>query len=448
MGFGTRLGMAVVMAAVVAIVGGAVWYLVVPTMYGTVQDNTPETQELIGDAADGLGNVVGGLGDAAEGLGNVVGELDGVVGDLGDAASGIGGAVSEFGEGVGEATGGLDGAVSGLDDAADGIGGAVAGIVPDDGGGPAAADADAGKASGEYFIKDRPGYRESTTHRHVMYPPCSATLDEFGKETRTVFGIPTGAPIDGGGIFKEFDPNYMASQGFAPKPCAFDRNGNNLGDGWEDQNNDGYADGFTDCTKPYVLVIDEDGLEWYVRELGRDCKYGAPPARAYDMGGSGGSGGGQSGSTHQAPSSSSSSSTTTTTTTDRGDGEVPYGSAIAGTVTRVIDGDTIVVNGDTTIRLTLVDTPERGEEGYEDAAAFTRSACPVGTTVIYDMDDGQRGGSYGRVIALVWCSGLGAANAEIPLNSLLLSKGHAEIVKRYCNASEFGDDEWALRGGC
>ncbi|MCE2498489.1 MAG: thermonuclease family protein [Nitrosopumilaceae archaeon] len=128
--------------------------------------------------------------------------------------------------------------------------------------------------------------------------------------------------------------------------------------------------------------------------------------------------------------------------------DIPWQTAVAGTVSRVIDGDTIHVNDDVRIRLALVNTPERGEHGYAGATSFTRSACPAGTTIIYDLDDGQRHGSYGRVIALVWCSGYGSEPATAPLNELLLANGHASIDRRFCTSSEFGGDAWAQRGGC
>ena len=440
MGFGSRLGMAVVMAVAFALVGGAMWFVVVPALYGSDLDGG----ELAGSVQDGASDVFGG---AVEIIGGAADGIDGAADLLGGAADGIDGASG----GLGDAMGGLGEAADGLGEAAGGLGDAVANIVPGDG--PAVpagvpelegADvaADSAATAGEKYVKDVPGYKETATHRYVMYPPCAAMVDEFGYETRTIFGIPTGMPINPGHYVETldmFDPNAMAAKGYAPKDCKFDHNGNNLGDGWEDLNNDGYADGFTDCTKPYVHVVDEDGLNWYVRELGRDCKYGAPPTRAYENTGSGSGSGGAT-----APSSSSSSSSSDSGTPEN----IPYSMVTTGTITRVIDGDTIQVDGSISIRLALVDAPERGEPGYEEATAFTRAKCPVGTTVIYDEDDGQRQGSYGRVIALVWCTGHGTEQAAVPLNALLLAGGHAEIDRRFCNASEFGDDEWALQGGC
>lgn len=104
---------------------------------------------------------------------------------------------------------------------------------------------------GMYYMRNDTDFKQTLTHRYVMHPPCATVLDSTGMmEVRMASGF--------------------------PEPCQFDYNGNGLGDGWEDQNNDGYADGFTDCTKPYVF---EDG--WYVRDLRRDCTYGAPPTKEY-----------------------------------------------------------------------------------------------------------------------------------------------------------------------
>ncbi|CAN5602346.1 hypothetical protein BH23THE1_BH23THE1_27840 [soil metagenome] len=55
------------------------------------------------------------------------------------------------------------------------------------------------------------------------------------------------------------------------------------------------------------------------------------------------------------------------------------------------------------IRLALVNTPETGEQGYSQAKDLVSSVCGVGTKVIVDEDDGQKAGSYGRMIGLVYC---------------------------------------------
>ncbi|MGE5822190.1 MAG: thermonuclease family protein, partial [Nitrososphaerota archaeon] len=47
---------------------------------------------------------------------------------------------------------------------------------------------------------------------------------------------------------------------------------------------------------------------------------------------------------------------------------------LEGIVTKVVDGDTLDING-TRIRLALVDTPERGQPGFDQAKAFVESMC-------------------------------------------------------------------------
>jgi hypothetical protein len=47
-------------------------------------------------------------------------------------------------------------------------------------------------------------------------------------------------------------------------------------------------------------------------------------------------------------------------------------------VTVIVDGDTIDINN-VRVRLTLVNTPERGESGYTKAIDLVESACGVGT---------------------------------------------------------------------
>jgi len=113
---------------------------------------------------------------------------------------------------------------------------------------------------------------------------------------------------------------------------------------------------------------------------------------------------------------------------------------IVGKVEKIVDGDTLDVNG-TRIRLALVDSPEKNEPGYNEATDFTTSLCPVGSNVLVDEDDGQTGGSYGRTIAKVYCG-------NYLLNAELLYSGHAIISKKFCEISEFSSEDWAIEFGC
>ena len=111
------------------------------------------------------------------------------------------------------------------------------------------------------------------------------------------------------------------------------------------------------------------------------------------------------------------------------------GIELSGPVTHVVDGDTLDVN-DVRVRLALVDTPERGQNGYQIAKDFVKKLC-LGHNAEVDIDDGQRGGDrYGREIGLVYCNGEN-------VNSELLKKGYAITYTDYCDVSEFANDGWA-----
>jgi micrococcal nuclease len=80
---------------------------------------------------------------------------------------------------------------------------------------------------------------------------------------------------------------------------------------------------------------------------------------------------------------------------------------LAGVVSKVIDGDTLDING-TRIRLALVNTPERGQPGFDEAKKFVESLCLEKKGEL-DVDNGQRRGDrYGREIGVVYCDGLNA----------------------------------------
>ena len=117
-----------------------------------------------------------------------------------------------------------------------------------------------------------------------------------------------------------------------------------------------------------------------------------------------------------------------------------------GTVTEIVDGDTIDINN-VRVRLTLVNTPERGESGYTKAIDLVESACGVGTKALVDEDDGQKEGSFDRLIGLVYCGDDGIDNKK-SLNELLLEGGYAVIYQDFCNISEFSSATWAQRHGC
>jgi endonuclease YncB( thermonuclease family) len=113
-----------------------------------------------------------------------------------------------------------------------------------------------------------------------------------------------------------------------------------------------------------------------------------------------------------------------------------------GIVTDIVDGDTLDVNN-VRIRLSLVNTPERGDSGYSEAKLFTESMCPIGSKALVDEDDGQKEGSFDRVIGLVYCG-----NEKLLLNEHLLNEGHAQIFVDFCGVSEFSEQGWVQKFGC
>ena len=107
---------------------------------------------------------------------------------------------------------------------------------------------------------------------------------------------------------------------------------------------------------------------------------------------------------------------------------------LAGKVNHVVDGDTLDIN-DVRIRLSLVDTPERGNPGFKEATQFVVKLC-LGENAEVDMDDGQRRGSFGREIGVVYCDGEN-------LNKQLMENNLGIIDTRFCEESEFSNEKWA-----
>lgn len=108
-----------------------------------------------------------------------------------------------------------------------------------------------------------------------------------------------------------------------------------------------------------------------------------------------------------------------------------------GTVERIFDGDTIKLKEcDKSIRLSLVDTPEDTESGYQEAKSFTENLCKIGTTAAVDQDDSQPYDRYDRIVGLVNCQ-------NKKLNAELISNKLGKIDTRFCFESEFSDEEWA-----
>ena len=79
-------------------------------------------------------------------------------------------------------------------------------------------------------------------------------------------------------------------------------------------------------------------------------------------------------------------------------------SSSSAVVARVIDGDTIELVGGQRVRLVQIDTPEKREECYGDAAsALTRRLLPAGAKVRIEQDPNlDQVDRYQRKLAYVW----------------------------------------------
>ncbi len=113
---------------------------------------------------------------------------------------------------------------------------------------------------------------------------------------------------------------------------------------------------------------------------------------------------------------------------------------ITGTVTQVIDGDTIKVDGQS-IRFALSSAPELNESGGIESKEFIANLCPVGSSALVDEDDGQTQGSYGRIIGVIYCNG-------VNLNEELVESEFGYLTSTFCKSSEFKTHDWAREHGC
>jgi len=72
-------------------------------------------------------------------------------------------------------------------------------------------------------------------------------------------------------------------------------------------------------------------------------------------------------------------------------------------VTRIIDGDTIELETGERVRLICIDTPERGEDGYNEASSYLKSLIlNEDIKLVKDISDKDR---YGRLLRYIYVDG-------------------------------------------
>lgn len=114
---------------------------------------------------------------------------------------------------------------------------------------------------------------------------------------------------------------------------------------------------------------------------------------------------------------------------------------ISGTVTKIIDGNTIHVD-DQSVRFALSPVPDVNGFGGKDSRDFIQTICPVGSDVIVDEDDGQTPKGYSKVIGVIYCNDMVLNKEE------LLDADLGYLESRFCTISEFAMTSWALKHGC
>jgi micrococcal nuclease len=113
---------------------------------------------------------------------------------------------------------------------------------------------------------------------------------------------------------------------------------------------------------------------------------------------------------------------------------------ITGTVTKIIDGDTIHVN-EQSVRFALASAPNLEGYGGEDSRNFIQTICPVGSEVLIDEDDGHVLDDHSRIVGMVTCN-------DVILNQELLDANLGYLESRFCSSSEFTNEHWAVKHGC
>ncbi|EKF86270.1 thermonuclease [Methanobacterium formicicum DSM 3637] len=129
--------------------------------------------------------------------------------------------------------------------------------------------------------------------------------------------------------------------------------------------------------------------------------------------------------------SSLNNSTTSVPSTTTSTGSSDH-AEVSGKCYKVVDGDTIDVEGVGRVRFVGVNTPEKGQAGYQTAKDYVTRMC-LGKTVGLDIDNTKNKDKYDRALAVVYVDG-------VNLNQELLKKGYAEVM--YIPPSEFNPYSW------
>lgn len=120
---------------------------------------------------------------------------------------------------------------------------------------------------------------------------------------------------------------------------------------------------------------------------------------------------------------------------------------VTGTVSRVIDGDTIEVETwhragpSLTIRLAHIDAPERGQRfGQKSARYLSALITDKAVRIDYSKQD-----FFGRIIGTVSLLPEDAGSSR-QINRLLIAEGYAWVYRKYCRSEVLADLEAQAKG--
>jgi endonuclease YncB( thermonuclease family) len=89
-------------------------------------------------------------------------------------------------------------------------------------------------------------------------------------------------------------------------------------------------------------------------------------------------------------------------------------------VVYIIDGDTLIMQDRTKVRLTGIDAPEKNQEGGQEAKQYLSSLVLNKTITLIKVDKDK----YGRKVCKVYCNGS-------YINELMVISGRAWAYKRF-----------------
>lgn len=113
-------------------------------------------------------------------------------------------------------------------------------------------------------------------------------------------------------------------------------------------------------------------------------------------------------------------------------------------VIRVIDGDTIVIEGGYHVRYIGIDAPEKGEPYYLEAKQYNEQLV-LGKRIQMEKDVSERD-NFGRLLRYVYASGV-FVNAEMVRNGYALAKAYLPDTKYQKYLAEMENEAKQLHKG-